>query len=136
MLGSHVTLEINEPLGKSSSAIRTDESGVGAVIFEQVFHQQVVVAELFSAAATFEQVDLSVRRVERIDAVVEASVVVVAGPARSHGQLRDVAVVLDVVKLQVVLPKLEGVAKLAANSAAVQNFRLRAQHRMNTDTFL
>lgn len=108
------------------------------MILEQVLDQQVMVAELFSAAATFKQVDLSIGRVERIDTGVKLSVdVVVAGSSTGrHCQLRDVSVMLDVVKLQVVFPELKRVAELATNSSPVQNFWLCAQHWMNAHPFL
>ncbi len=56
MLGRHVTLEIDESLRKGSPAIRTDETAVRAVVFQQVLYQQMVIAKLVAAARTFEKV--------------------------------------------------------------------------------
>jgi hypothetical protein len=97
----------------------------------------VVVVKLFGTATTLDPV-LDVGGVERIDVDVLSMVPVVVYVVglRLDRQLWNIAVVPDVVKLEVIFPKLEGVAELTPDAASVENFRLRAQHRMNTDAFL
>ena len=52
----HVTQKINESLRKCSSAVRTNQTAVRAMVFQQMLDQEMVVGKLLRTTGAFHQV--------------------------------------------------------------------------------
>lgn len=64
MIGSHVTLEINESLRECASAIGANQASVRAMGLQQVLDHQMVIGKFFRAAVTTLEKVFSVSGVE------------------------------------------------------------------------